>query len=102
VALVSGFHLHMPAMFWLVIRPAISSQGSSLINQKSSDQIHTYAFLQIFLIAQMACYAIPTLIIYNRIQSSKEHEPIAEVNPFAFNNRNDVVEEGRYQNPQNV
>jgi hypothetical protein len=42
----------------------------------------------------MACYAIPTFILYNQTQSSKGHEPIAEVNPFGFNRNND---EERYQ-----
>lgn len=45
----------------------------------------------------MICYAIPALIIYNRIQTPKEHEPIAEVNPFGFTAN---VEEQRYQTGQ--
>lgn len=58
-----------------------------------------YVFAGIFLIAEMACYAIPALVIYNNLHTSKEHEPIAEVNPFGFNSR---IEETRYQTTETV
>uniref|UniRef100_A0A914KP58 MARVEL domain-containing protein n=2 Tax=Meloidogyne TaxID=189290 RepID=A0A914KP58_MELIC len=56
-----------------------------------------YIFAGLFLIGQMVCYAIPALIIYN--QTSKQREPIAEVNPYGFGR---VDEEVGYQNLQNV
>jgi hypothetical protein len=53
------------------------------------------------MIAQMACYALPALIIYNGLQGSKEHEPIAEVSPpFDVNHGRAAPRDGeeRYQN----
>ncbi|KAF7637950.1 MARVEL domain-containing protein [Meloidogyne graminicola] len=56
-----------------------------------------YIFAGIFLIGQMICYLIPAYIIYN--QTSKQNEPIAEINPYGFGR---VDEEIGYQNIQNI
>uniref|UniRef100_A0A183BTE3 MARVEL domain-containing protein n=1 Tax=Globodera pallida TaxID=36090 RepID=A0A183BTE3_GLOPA len=55
-----------------------------------------YIFTGIFLVAQVACYAIPVMIIYDRSRAGTEHEPIADVHSFG------VTSDGSEQRYQTI
>uniref|UniRef100_A0A914HEP2 MARVEL domain-containing protein n=1 Tax=Globodera rostochiensis TaxID=31243 RepID=A0A914HEP2_GLORO len=55
-----------------------------------------YIFTGIFLVAQVACYAIPVMIIYDRSRAGTEHEPIADVHSFG------VASDGSEQRYQTI